>query len=646
MKEERKTKKNGGITLIALVVTIILLLILSSVTINIVINEGILDNASKAKIMQELAEYKEELGMYILEKQMDNIDFKAESLTVGKTNLEYNTRKEGEEGNIRTVIPNISDKYFESMEIIKGKLLINTKNEKEIKIAQSLEIEVNPYDIVDGVLLSSKGNLLLMDNTGTVTIPDSVTKIGAGAFANLEGLKKIIIPGSVKEIEDNAFSYNTTLETAIMQEGVEKIGNQAFMECRNIQQVKLPESIVKIGTLCFYDCFKLEQINIPSKLEQISQYMLSGCISLTSIVLPEKLTEIQSYAFRETSITELKIPSSVTSIGNNVFSDCTKLDKIDLTGNENYVYESGMLMSKEKDNILFISDKYLREITTFTIPDKVITFGTNIATYANIKKIIIPSSLSKIADNVLPTSIEEIEVKTGNETFVSENGILYKKETGELVVCYSKETDITIQEGITQLGNYSFKQAINAKRIELPETLQKIGSQVFSSCINVEEIKIGANVSSIQPLFKHGNYNGTVTIDKDNSNYMIENNILYGKDESNGKNKSRLVTVLYKIQGTFTINSDVEEIGSLAFHAQRNMTEVIIPEGVRTISDSFNYCSGLQKIEIPSTVKSISANCFVNSQNLDEIFIKQKEGAIEGAPWGATKTDKVVVWQK
>ena len=120
---------------------------------------------------------------------------------------------------------NISDEYFEKLEVIKGELLINTQDREEIRIAQSLGIQVNPYDIRDGVLWSSNGNLLLMDeNTGSLTIPDSVTAIGEGAFANLEGLKTIIIPSTVKRIEKNAFRNNSTLETVIMQEKVNTDG--------------------------------------------------------------------------------------------------------------------------------------------------------------------------------------------------------------------------------------------------------------------------------------------------------------------------------------------------------------------------------------------------------------------------------------
>ncbi len=87
----------------------------------------------------------------------------------------YNTQPQGETGTIKTIINNISDEYLEKLEVQKGKLLINTKDKDEVEIAQSLGIEVNPYDITeDGELLSSNGNLLLVDENGTLTIPASI----------------------------------------------------------------------------------------------------------------------------------------------------------------------------------------------------------------------------------------------------------------------------------------------------------------------------------------------------------------------------------------------------------------------------------------------------------------------------------------
>ena len=242
--KKQRVKTEKGITILALVITVIVLLIIAGVTIaSLTGDNGILINAQDAKLATELSKYQEELELYKVDKTMEDANFEEETLTAGKTDLNYNTKSE-EEGNIKTIITDITDEYFEKLEVIKGKLLINTQDKHEIKVAQKLGIEVNPYDIRDGVLWSSNGNLLLMDeNTGSLTIPDSITAIGEGAFSNVEGLKTIIIPPTVKRIEKNAFKSNTTLENVIIQEGVKSIGISAFQDCGNIKNVDLPESL-------------------------------------------------------------------------------------------------------------------------------------------------------------------------------------------------------------------------------------------------------------------------------------------------------------------------------------------------------------------------------------------------------------------
>ena len=268
------TKREKGITLIALVITIIVLLILAGVSISMLTGDnGILTQAKVAKISTALSNYKEELEIYKSSKKAEDANFLDSSLTAGKNTLSYNTQKEDERnGNIKSVITQIDEEYMEKLEIIKGGLLINTKDKEEIKIAKRFGIEVNPYDIIDGELISSNGNLLLMDESGTVTIPDSVTKIGEGAFANVSGLKTIIIPGTVKEICNKAFSNNATLEKVIIKDGVEKIGDEAFRECMKLKEINLPDSINYIGPLGFYYCTNLKEITIPPKVENIQEW--------------------------------------------------------------------------------------------------------------------------------------------------------------------------------------------------------------------------------------------------------------------------------------------------------------------------------------------------------------------------------------
>ena len=651
MKE--KFKSRTAITLIALVVTVVVLLILAGVSIAMLTGEnGILTQAQRAKISTELASYKEELELFKIEQISKNDSFLEESLTAGKNNLFYNTQDQSEQGKgtIRDIITNISDDYFEKLEVIKGELLINTKDNNEIKVAQSLGIEVNPYDIDEnGVLLSTGNNLALMDENGTLVIPDSVTEIGEGAFAN-EGLKTIIIPGTVKKIGINAFAYNTKLETVIMQEGVEEIGSNAFRDCTNLKNVELPESLIKIGEVAFYNCINLQEISIPSKIKIIESYTFAACTRLGKIELKEGLEEIKGNSFLSTAFSEITIPSTVDTIGSSVFYGNKNLKNIIINKKEGeeakFVYESGMLMASKKDVILFASDSYLKSIATFEIPDGVKEYNLNITQYNNIKKIVIPESLESInvGEGIFPSSIDEIEIKGNNEIFAvsNEDKILYRKDTKQLVLCYSKEKiiDLTDEEnkiGILSTGLKSFVTAENAETIILPDSLQKIGYQTFTSNFpNLKEIKIGKNVTYIDALFKYTNYNGKVTIDEENKNYVIENNILYTKTEP-----KTLVTVLYQINGEFIVDSSVKEIGDRAFHNQYNMTNVIIPDSVTKIGSSFVYCRGLTNIVIPKSVESMGGWCFDQCNNLNKVTI-YNEKLLETAPWGATKGDKVI----
>ena len=606
-----------------------------------------LRGANTAKVKTELASYKEQVELFKIEQMSKDSNFLDESLTAGKNNLFYNTQKEEEQGKgtIKDVIENISDSYFEKMEIIKGELLINTKDNNEIKIAKELGIKVNPYDIDEnGVLLSTGNNLALMDESGTITIPDNVTEIGAGAFAN-EGLKTIIIPGTVKKIQANAFAYNSTLETVIMQEGVEEIGEEAFLACGKLKNITLPESLKKIGKKCF-QLTNLSEVTVPSGIERIENATFANCNNLSKVILSEGLKVIGDFAFQYDNILEIIIPSTVETIGKSVFYNNMNLTKIEINkkdGKEaNFIYEEGILMPKDKSEILFIANAYLKSTNEFEIPSGIKNFNISIMDFTNITKIIIPASLtSGLNAEYFPWSIESIEIEEGNKKYIVSDidKILYTQDTKEIISCYSKEKIINLKEnelGLLKTGNYSFRQAKNVETVTLPDSLEKIGPRTFTNCNNIKEINIGENVNNIDGLFKYKNYSGIVNISKKNNSYIVKNNILYTKAEP-----KTLVVVLNQINGGFSIDSSVKVIGNVAFYEQKLMTNVIIPNSVIEIKNSFGGCIGLKSIEIPGSVESIGENCFVDCSNLEKVTI-YNEKLLETAPWGAVKGDKVI----
>lgn len=318
-KSKKNTRNlNKGITLIALVITILVLLILAGVSIAMLTEDnGVITNAQNSKISTELSEYKEQLELYISNKKIENREFDKETLFAGKETLRYNTQKDGETGTIKTICPEMKNNYVEKIQIKKGKMILDTKDKREIRIAQSLGIEVNPYEIQDGELVASDGNLLLVDNSGTLKIPDSVTKIGEGAFSNtsLDGipLKKIIIPKSVKEIGTNAFAYNSTLEEVEIEDGVEIVGAWAFRACISLKKITFPDSVTKIGKSCMEGCKNLRSIRFSKNITRIESNVLNSCFSLEQIEIPEKVKYIDSYAFSScTGVKEIRIPAAVT----------------------------------------------------------------------------------------------------------------------------------------------------------------------------------------------------------------------------------------------------------------------------------------------------------------------------------------------
>ena len=121
------------------------------------------------------------------------------------------------------------------------------------------------------------------DNALTsVTIPNTVTSIGSGAFA-WNNLTEIEIPDSVTAIEWGAF------------EG-----------CINLTEIKLSDGLTEIPDGMFPGCKKLESIDIPESVTKIGEGAFNGCESLTSLTLPVGVTEIGYNAFSNcTAVTEL-----------------------------------------------------------------------------------------------------------------------------------------------------------------------------------------------------------------------------------------------------------------------------------------------------------------------------------------------------
>lgn len=143
----------------------------------------------------------------------------------------------------------------------------------------------------------------------------------------------------VQEIGDCAFSNCIELKEIEIPESVTKIGNSAFDNCTSLTILKIPDAVTHIGYYCFKNCENLETINYPINLERIAAELgaegriFEGCKKLTRIEVPEGVTKIVDYAFNNSNLEEIKLPSTLQEIGDFAFSYCVKLKQIQISDN-------------------------------------------------------------------------------------------------------------------------------------------------------------------------------------------------------------------------------------------------------------------------------------------------------------------------
>ena len=150
----------------------------------------------------------------------------------------------------------------------------------------------------------------------SITIPESVTTLGYGAFRG-SGIKEIEIPAGIEAILSGTFMDCANLTKVVFHEGLTSIGAIAFKNCTALEKVELPEGLTQLDG--FTGCTNLKEITLPGTLESISSGAFNDCTALKSLVIPSSVTSVK-FAFKgwtaEQTIYVEKSPSEVYNLWN------------------------------------------------------------------------------------------------------------------------------------------------------------------------------------------------------------------------------------------------------------------------------------------------------------------------------------------
>ena len=102
----------------------------------------------------------------------------------------------------------------------------------------------------------------------SVTIPDSVTAIYSGAFANCSQLTNISIPNSVTFIGFSTFEHCTSLKSITLPSSLNSISEALFFGCSQLTTIHIPVSVTSIGNNAFADCPSLMTVTYPGSKTQ------------------------------------------------------------------------------------------------------------------------------------------------------------------------------------------------------------------------------------------------------------------------------------------------------------------------------------------------------------------------------------------
>lgn len=326
-------------------------------------------------------------------------------------------------------------------------------------------------DNIKGITVSSIGDKAFSDEDGwlgltSVTLPDSVKKIGNYAFNCCAKLEKLELGNGVVSIGDSAFYGCAAMKSITLPAGLTEVGYSAFSCCTALESVTLPDGLTEVSTGMFIECEGLKSITLAKNTARIGTCAFLGCTALTTITIPETVTEIGESAFaRCESLTGIAIPKNITVIENSTFANCVSLKKVTF-GKLTEIGESAFYGC--------------RSLESFDMPDSIVSIGEYAFSECEVlTAITLPEGLKSIGNDCFNGCLSLKAVKLPASLSSLPEYAFYKCK---------KLVSVDLGIGIDSIGKGAFRFCGSLESIEIPANVNKILNQAFSECTSLKSV--------------------------------------------------------------------------------------------------------------------------------------------------------------